>query len=227
VCSYREPRAAGSRYCQTSRQFPASDNFTFGFRAEEFAKPHLDESLTAAQIPANAKALSAILGSQSRIVILVESIERLLEKPTRDAFADLLALVAGNSAIRLIMTCRDYSIDLVRASFLNRIALPLRKCLRLTIQNCRRSNSHSGSRAAIEEPALRAILRESVFLDKALDMSWPSDRPLPRMNAGLGVILAADCSAEHRLSPGTAERVSRFFKRLRCGGLAHCLPNGL
>ena len=128
MCSYRDPGTGKSAVAKQVVNSFASDNFTFGFRAEEFARPHLDEEFSAAQIPANANTLSAILAAQSRIVILVESIERLLEKPTRDAFADLLALVAGNSTIRIILTCRDYSIDLAfRASFLNRIALTVTK----------------------------------------------------------------------------------------------------
>ena len=60
--------------------------FAFGFRVEEFAQPHLDATLAAAQVPANGATLRAILAAQDRKVVLVESVERLLEKTTRDAF---------------------------------------------------------------------------------------------------------------------------------------------
>jgi hypothetical protein len=71
----------------------ATDHFAFSFRAEEFARPHFDETLQRNQIPASATMLSAILAGQGRKVMLVESVERLLEASTRDAFTDLLTLV--------------------------------------------------------------------------------------------------------------------------------------
>jgi predicted nucleic acid-binding protein len=96
----------------------SNDHFTFGFRAEEFAQPHLDATLNTAQIPANGITLAAILAAQDRKVVVVESVERLLEKSTRDAFADLMTLVSSDRGLRVVLTCRDYSIDQVRASFL-------------------------------------------------------------------------------------------------------------
>ena len=96
----------------------AADHFAFSFRAEEFAHPHFDETLHRNQIPANATMLGAILAAQGRKVLLIESVERLLEASTRDAFTDLLTLVAKDRSWRLVLTCRDYSADLVRACFL-------------------------------------------------------------------------------------------------------------
>ena len=56
------------------------DYFTFSFRAEEFAQPHFDATLQNAQVGANGKTLGGILAAQDRKVVLVESVERLLEK---------------------------------------------------------------------------------------------------------------------------------------------------
>ena len=50
--------------------------------------------------------------------MLVESVERLLEKPTRDAFLDLLSLVKKDKSWRLVLTCRDYSTNLVQTALL-------------------------------------------------------------------------------------------------------------
>ena len=94
------------------------DHFTFSFRAEEFAHPHLDATLQSIQTPANAAMLGAILAGQDRKVLLVESVERLLEKSTREAFTDLLTLVSKDNSWRLVLTCRDYSADLVRVGLL-------------------------------------------------------------------------------------------------------------
>ena len=95
-----------------------ADYFAFGFRGEEFAHAHLDETLQNIQVPATAAQLGAILAGQERKVLLVESVERLLEKSTRQAFNDLLALMAKDKNWRLLLTCRDYSTDLVRSAFL-------------------------------------------------------------------------------------------------------------
>ncbi len=97
----------------------AADHFTFGFRAEKFARPDLDETLQSVQGPASAMTLGAIMAGQGRKVMLVESIERLLEQPTRDAFTDLLTLMAKDKGWRLLLTCRDYAVDLVRTAFLS------------------------------------------------------------------------------------------------------------
>src|SRR5437899_341033 len=96
----------------------ASDHFLFGFRVEEFAQAHLDATLAAAQVPANWARLRGILAAQDRKVVLVESVERLLEKTTREAFTDLMTLAADDHGLRIVLTCRDYSVEQVRASFL-------------------------------------------------------------------------------------------------------------
>jgi hypothetical protein len=75
-------------------------------------------TLAMANIGGRAATLATILASQERKIILVESLERLLEKSTRDAFADLLTIVRDDPTYRLVLTCRDYSADLVRAAFL-------------------------------------------------------------------------------------------------------------
>jgi hypothetical protein len=194
----------------------ANDNFTFGFRAEEFAHPHLDGTLSAAQIPANAKALNAILATQSRIVILVESIERLLEKPTRDAFADLLELAAKNSAIRLILTCRDYSIDLVRASFLRGIGHNVTKVPPLSDAELLDVEAAFPILAQpLKSSPLRTILRNPYFLDKALNISWSSERPLPENERAFRVLFWQQIiRAEYRLTAGVARSREQIFQEI-------------
>lgn len=159
------------------------DHFTFSFRAEEFACAHLDEALQSSQIPANGKKLQAILASQARKVLLVESVERLLEKSTRDAFTDLLALVARDKTWRLLLTCRDYSIDLVRSAFLQRadlghsvVEVPLLSDEELYKVKAQYPNLTR----PLENAALRELLRNPYFLDKALQINWSAERALPQ-----------------------------------------------
>jgi hypothetical protein len=86
----------------------SADYFAFSFRAEEFAQPHFDATLQSSHIPVSAATLGTILASQDKKVLLIESVERLLERSTRDAFSDLLTLAATDTSWRIVLTCRDY-----------------------------------------------------------------------------------------------------------------------
>jgi hypothetical protein len=92
--------------------------FCLAFRAEEFATSHIDQTLHQAQVSINANRLLSLLAAQGRKMILVDSIERLLEAPVRDAFSDLLGLATKDRSIQILLTCRAYSEDTVRASLL-------------------------------------------------------------------------------------------------------------
>jgi hypothetical protein len=161
----------------------SNDLFAFAFRAEEFAHAHFNGMLQSAQIPATARTLSAVLAAQERKVLLVESVERLLEKPTRDAFADLLRLVRQDASWLVVLTCRDYSTDLVRASFLDATGVghsvvsipPLDDGelaeVEATIPLLKRP---------LADPALRRVLRNPYFLDKAMLIDWASEKSIPQ-----------------------------------------------
>lgn len=160
----------------------ARDHFAFGFRVEEFAEPHLDRTLTASSVPANAKAFEAILGAQDRKVILVESVERLLERTTRDAFSDLMNLAADDGGMCIVLTCRDYSVEQVRTSFLqpNGIRHTTIQVPPLDDAELRHVEAaHPALAVPLGNPALRNILRNPFFLDKALGIPWSADKPVP------------------------------------------------
>ncbi len=158
----------------------AADHFAFSFRAEEFASPHLDETLQRNQIPCSARMLGAILAGQGRKVLLVESVERLLEASTRDAFTDLLTLM--DTSWRLILTCRDYSAALVRTAFLEVAKLghsvftvpPLSDD---ELEEVRAAYPTLGR--PLTNATLRQLLRNPYVLDKALRIDWSEERPLP------------------------------------------------
>ncbi|TAM50784.1 MAG: AAA family ATPase [Nevskiaceae bacterium] len=160
----------------------AREFFAFGFRVEEFAVAHIDETLHNSQIPARATELQAILGAQGRKVLVIESVERLLEKPTRDAFSDLMTLAQGDDGLGILMTCRDYSVEQVQASFLQSAGIdyavievpPLDDTELQEIQAAFPSLAKP-----LAKPALRQILRNPYFIDKALQIPWDSGRPLP------------------------------------------------
>lgn len=162
--------------------FLSREFFTFGFRVEEFAVAHINETLHNSQIPARASELQAILGAQGRKVIVIESVERLLEKPTREAFGDLMTLVQGDDDLGILMTCRDYSVEQVQASFLQVVGIdyavievpPLDDTELQEIQAAFPSLA-----VPLANPALREILRNPYFIDKALQIPWDAGRSLP------------------------------------------------
>ncbi|PKO88875.1 MAG: AAA family ATPase [Betaproteobacteria bacterium HGW-Betaproteobacteria-12] len=163
--------------------FLSREFFAFGFRVEEFAVAHIDETLHNSQIPARATELQAILGAQGRKVLVIESVERLLEKPTRDAFSDLITLAQGDNGLGILITCRDYSVEQVQASFLQAAGInhavieipPLDDTELQEIQAAFPSLA-----VPLANPALREILRNPYFIDKALQIPWDAGRPLPQ-----------------------------------------------
>jgi hypothetical protein len=160
----------------------AQDHFVFAFRVEEFAKAHIDETLQAAQVPGNVIALAAMLAAQSRKVILIESMERLLERSTRDAFSDLITRVVEDPDFRLVITCRDYSTEQVRESFLREPGLKHVVLLAPPLEDSELDQIATGLpqlARPLSHPPLRKILRNPYFLDKALEIPWPTERPLP------------------------------------------------
>ncbi len=160
----------------------ANDHFVFGFRVEEFAQPHIDAVLNAAQIPGNAEALAAILSAQTRKFVLIESVERLLEKTTRDAFSDLMLQASADPDMRLVLTCRDYSTEQVRDSFLRPSGLS-HSVITIPALDDAELTEVSQAVPALAEPLkndrLRNILRNPYFLDKAIQIPWADGRPVP------------------------------------------------
>mgnify|MGYP000343437804 CR=1 FL=1 len=196
----------------------AQDHFTFGFRAEEFAQPHFDATLHAGQIPASGTTLGAILAAQSRKVVLVESIERLLEKTTRDAFSDLMTLTAADGNMCVVLTCRDYSIDQVRASFLQPagikhavVAVPPLEDAELTeVEAALPVLAHP-----LKNPALRGILRTPYFLDKALEIPWSVEPSVPESEREFRALFWRQIvRADHRSPAGMARRREEVFQEI-------------
>ena len=97
---------------------------TLTFEAVEFAEAHIDATLGKAQTTLSAHRLFALLSGQARMLIWIESVERLLEHPVRDAFSQLLQLALRGHSIKLVLTVRDYSLQTVRDSLLIPIGLP-------------------------------------------------------------------------------------------------------
>lgn len=158
------------------------DYFCLAFRAEEFAKSHIDQALTEIQNSLTAKRLWGLLAGQGRKVILIDGVERLLESSERKAFIDLLSEARDDRSLRIILTCRDYSVDTVKMSLLERVAVQHRVLdtppfsddeLTHVVQEIPRLSK------AVDNPSLRELLRSPYFLNIAARIDWTEDKPLP------------------------------------------------
>ena len=186
-----------------------ADHFVFSFRAEEFAHPHLNATLQSIQIPADAAMLGAILAGQNRKVMLVESVERILEKSTRDAFTDLLTLAAKDKSWCLVLTCRDYSADLVRSAFLESadvihsvVTVPPLDDEELE----KVKEAHPPLSRPLKVAALRRVLSNPYFLDKALQVQWSKERSLPQSEGEFRALVWRDIVRSDQHSAGGMPR---------------------
>lgn len=165
----------------------SENHFCFAFRAEEFKAPHLDDTLHRAQLAVGGERLSAILAAQGRKVLLIESVERLLESAVRDSFADLLRLVRADESWHLVLTCREYSLDVVRSALLEHIGLPdsLIRVPAFTDEELDSTAERIPVLARpLGNPRLRRLLRTPYLLDKAARMDWPEGQLLPEDERG-------------------------------------------
>jgi hypothetical protein len=209
----------------------APEHFAFAFRAEEFAQPHFDATLHAAQVPANGATLGAILAAQGRKVILIESVERLLEKTTREAFKDLLTLARDDRAMRIILTCRDYSVDLVRVGLLQpeRIKHAVITVPPLSDGELEQVQAALPAlRVPLEIAALRDILRNPFFLDQALEIDWAENRLAPQSEREFRELFWREIvRADHRPPAGMGRRREEALQEIavrRARALAAYVP---
>ena len=201
--------------------FAALENagyFAFCFRGEEFAHAHLDETLQAIQVPATAAKLSAILAGQERKILLVESVERLLEKSTREAFDDLITLMAKDKSWRLLLTCRDYSKDLVLSAFLQPVNVSHSVVSIPPLDNEELDEVkavHPSLTYPLSNAALRQVLSNPYFLDKALNINWSNDRPLPQSEREFRTLVWRDIvRVDHRRADRMPSRRERAFEQV-------------
>lgn len=184
----------------------SADYFAFSFRAEEFAQPHFDTTLQSNQIPVNEATLRAILAGHDRKILLIEGVERLLERSTRDAFTDLLTLAADDNTLHIILTVRDYSTDLVRSWFLDDDYIEHSVIIVPQLRDDELEEVEAAKpelSLPLGNPALRRILRNPYILDKALHISWSASRPLPESEREFRALFWQQIiRAEHNLAGG-------------------------
>lgn len=187
----------------------SQDHFVFSFRAEEFAYAHLDQALQNSQIPARGIELGALLASQARKILLIESLERLLERVPRDAFTDLLSLLKNDKSWRLVLTCRESSTDLARAALLESVGI------RHTVVRIQPLNDEELKSVWVVYPtldrllnsqALRELLRLPYFLDRVLQIDWSLELTLPQSERELRELFWKEIVRAERYETGMIPR---------------------
>jgi hypothetical protein len=154
----------------------------FAFRAEEFSRSHLDETLHAAQVQLTAQQVSALLALQPRKLFWIESLERLLEKTERAALADLLQMIRDDQSCGLLLTCRDYSVDLIRSSFLEQAGLVHEVVIVPSLSDAELAQvleQFPQLKPLSLNPGVRQLLQNPYILDKAARLDWKAEAPLP------------------------------------------------
>jgi hypothetical protein len=152
------------------------------FQAVEFATAHVNETLANTQAALNARSLLALLAAHDRTIILIDGVERLLEHSVRDAFAQFLNILAGTTSLRVVLTCRDYSLETVRSALLEPAGFAHR-----VVEVGPLSDEELDAVADAVEPLvpplhdarMRTFLRTPYLLDIAARLDWVG-APLPQ-----------------------------------------------
>ena len=173
------PGSGKSALAKAVVQWQHNDYVCLSFRAEEFAESHIDKVF---QGQATGRQLETLLAGQERVLVHVESLERLIEHPTRDAFADLIGMTERCRNVRLLLTCRDYSLDTALMSFFGQGTLAYR-VIDLTPLSDAELNEVVISLPRLALPLsnskLKQILRIPYFLDMAARMDWTGAQSMP------------------------------------------------
>ena len=144
------------------------------FQAVEFATAHVDETLVNAQTSLNLQRLLALLAGHDRIVVLVDGVERLLERSVRDGISQLLQLVSKAPSTRFLLTVRDYSLETVLNALIPRVVEPeIFEVPALTDGELNRLGDGLPELAQpLGNAALRKFLRTPYLVDLASRLRW-------------------------------------------------------
>lgn len=151
------------------------DHFVLAFQAVEFATAHIDETLGNAQTRLNEKRLFALLAGHDKTLILIESVERLLEHSIRDAFTHLLRIVLQDRSIQLVLTVRDYALETVRDALLapvslNHVVFEVPALTDDELDNIQAAVPRLAP--PLRDNQLRSFLRSPYLLDMASRLDW-------------------------------------------------------
>jgi hypothetical protein len=86
----------------------------FVFKAQEFNFPHLHQFMASIGMGLSAAELRCEFALLPRKLLLVDGAERLFELSHHEAFRHLLQQLSGDMSWTVVITCRDYSAQMLR-----------------------------------------------------------------------------------------------------------------
>lgn len=89
----------------------------FAFRADQFNKPTLANVFSSQGVNESISDIFSCMSLIPEKIILIDSLEKLLEADTECAFKQLLALLIEHPEIKIIASSRKYAIDLITLKF--------------------------------------------------------------------------------------------------------------
>ena len=157
----------------------SGNRLCLSFRAEEFAHAHLDQALPGS-IPASS--LESIIESEDKVLIHLESLERLLESPTSDAFGDLVAMAERHPRVSLLLTCRDDDMGKAADAFFGQGQLgchTIRMPLLDKEDIMQVAEAVPAIKVLLSRPESGQIVGTPYILDMAARMTWPDPQDIP------------------------------------------------
>ena len=146
------------------------------FQAVEFAKAHVDEVLANAQVSLHMQRLLALLAAHDRVIIFIDGVEKLLEHSVRDALLQLLELIKNDPSIQILLTVREYSIEVVRDALVppetNTEICEVSVLSDSELEAIK--NDVPQLSQALDNGKLRMLLRTPYMLDLATRLNWNS-----------------------------------------------------
>ncbi|MBE7491070.1 MAG: hypothetical protein HS108_04855 [Planctomycetes bacterium] len=158
----------------------AEGSLGLAFRAERFAEGHVNDALRPYGV--SIQELEQAYSLHPRRVIWIESVERLLEKSTREAFADLLRHLKKHPGWKLLVTCRSHAAENVKSALLTESGLSFQE-VQVPLLNDRELDELAQSIPVLQRPLsipnLRPLMKNPFWIDKAAQLNWADTATLP------------------------------------------------
>jgi len=142
----------------------------FAFRADQFNEPHLSHVFTKQGIAETLEDMLGCLALLPEKVLFIDSAEKLLEGPPGNAFQQLLALVQARGGFKIILTARQYAVDLLvqryELSGVQRVVIPELVDEELTLIQ----TAEPALSGLLQNEKLRPLLRSLKYMDLAITL---------------------------------------------------------
>ena len=173
------PGSGKSALAKTVIKQHSGNHLCLSFRATEFAKNHIDDVLLGT---ISGEQFKLLVKAQERVLIYIDSFERLLECSVRDAFYDLAKIVESCPNVSLMLTCRDNELENAVAAFFSRSSLTCHNVMVPPLSAdeiewvCKDNPS---LRIPISHPELKQVMGTPYVLDMAARMDWSNRQDIP------------------------------------------------